>query len=198
MLSFLQTWGTTGTVAVLKRTLIPLAVAIIVALAAMGSLETMQESPPSAVAELRYNAFAEGVDLRFHDAEGRIGYAVQAANQTRFNDNSIHWGRPFLQWFEDEGADWSVSAEQGLISPAGDTIRLTGDVALWQSGGSGELLTLTTAALDIDLESETLSTEEQVQMVAGGLRQSAAGLVLNLPQDSLTMLGEIRGSHVQP
>lgn len=169
-----------------------------VALAAMGSLETIQESPPPASEELRYNAFAEGVDLRFHDAEGYIGYAVQAASQTHFNDDSIEWINPSLQWYEYDGANWNARAEQGFISPAGDTIQLTGDVILWQSGGNSEPLTLTTTALAVDMTNEMLSTEEPVEMVVGGLRQSAAGLLLNLPEDSLLLRGDIRGSHVQP
>lgn len=184
--------------AVLKRTLIPLAAAIVVALAAMGGLETMQDSPPSPVAELSFNAFAEGVDLKFHDAGGAIAYALQAASQTRFNDDSIEWSRPSLQWYEDGDADWHVEAEQGFAAPSGDSLRLSGNVALLRQREDGDSLTLTTSTLDVDLAGEILSTDEPVQMIAGGLRQDAAGLVLNLPEDSLLMLGGVRGSHVRP
>ena len=182
--------------AALKRTLIPLAAAIVVALAAMGGLETMQDSPPSPVAELSYNAFAEGVDLKFHDAGGDIAYALQAVRQTRFNDDSVEWSRPALQWYEDGEADWQVEAEQGFVAPSGDSLRLSGNVALFRQGG--DEVTLTTSLLDIDLTSEILSTNKPVQMIADGLRQDAAGLVLNLPEDSLLMLGGVRGSHVRP
>ena len=196
MLDFLVLQWTFATVAVLKRTLIPLAAAIVVALAAMGGLETMQESPPSPIAELSYNAFAEGVDLKFHDAGGAIAYALQAVRQTRFNDDSVEWSRPALQWYEDGEADWQVEAEQGFVAPSGDSLRLSGNVALFRQGG--DEVTLTTSLLDIDLTSEILSTNEPVQMIADGLRQDAAGLVLNLPEDSLLMLGGVRGSHVRP
>ena len=190
-------------VAVLKRTLIPLAAAIVVALAAMGGLETMQNAPAPPVAELSWNAFAEGVDLKFHDAGGAVAYALQAANQTRFNDDSVEWSRPTLQLYASErhengGADWHVGAEQGFIAPGADKLQLSGNVVLSRQGGEGDALTLTTTLLDIDLEGEILSTDEPVQMVAGGLRQDAAGLLLDLPEDSLLLLGRVRGSHVQP
>ena len=184
--------------AALKRTLIPLAAAIAVALAAMGGLETMRDSPPSPVAELSYNAFAEGVDLKFHDADGAIAYALQAVRQTRFNDDSIEWSRPSLQWYEDGGADWHVEAERGFIAPSGENLRLSGDVVLHRQGGEGDALTLTTSLLDVDLTGEILSTNVPVRMIAEGLRQDAAGLVLNLPEDSLLMLGGVRGSHDRP
>lgn len=182
--------------AVSKRTLIPLAAAIVVALAAMGGLETMQDSPPSPVAELTFNAFSEGVNLKFHDAGGAIAYALQAVRQTRFNDDSVEWSRPALQWYEDGEADWQVEAEQGFVAPSGDSLRLSGNVALFRQGD--DAVTLTTSLLDIDLTSEILSTNEPVRMIAGGLSQDAAGLVLNLPEDSLLMLGGVRGSHVRP
>ena len=185
-------------VAGLKRTVIPLAAAVVVALAAMGGLETMQQSPPAPLAELTYNAVAEGVDLKFHDAEGRIGYAIQAARQIRFNDDSIEWSRPSLQWYQSGGEHWRARAEQGFVAPAGDTVRLRGNVALFQQSGGGETLTLNTTVLNIDLAGETVTTDEPVHMIAGGLRQSAAGLVLDLPEDSLLMLGGVRGSHVRP
>ena len=187
---------------VLKRTLIPLAAAIVVALAAMGGLETMQNAPAPPVAELSWNAFAEGVDLKFHDAGGAVAYALQAVNQTRFNDDSVEWSLPSLQLYANErhengGADWHVDAEQGFIAPGADKLQLSGNVVLSRQGGEGDELTLTTTLLDIDLEGEILSTDEPVQMVAGGLRQDAAGLLLDLPEDSLLMLGRVRGSHVQ-
>lgn len=189
--------------AVLKRTLIPLAAAIVVALAAMGGLETMQDAPAPPVAELSWNAFAEGVDLKFHDAGGAVAYALQAVNQTRFNDDSIEWSRPTLRLYANErhengGTDWHVEAEQGVIAPGGDRLQLSGNVVLNQQGGDGGALTLITTLLDVDLDGEILSTNEPVQMIAGGLRQDAAGLVLDLPEDSLLMLGGVRGSHVQP
>lgn len=183
--------------AILKKTLIPLAAAVAAALAAMGGLETMQDPPPSPVAELSFNAFAEGVDLKFHDAGGAIAYALQAVSQTRFNDDSIEWSRPSLQWYEDGDADWHVEAERGFVAPSGDSLRLSGNVALFRQGGD-DAPTLTTSSLDVDLTGEILSTDEPVRMTAGGLRQDAAGLVLNLPEDTLLMLGGVRGSHVRP
>ena len=184
--------------AVLKRTLIPLGAAIAAALAAMGGLETMQDPPPAPVAELSFDAFAEGIDLKFHDAGGALAYALQAASQTRFKDERIEWFRPALQWHEAGGADWHIEAEQGFAAPAGDKLQFSGNVALFQRGGDGGALMLTTTRLDIDLTGEILSTNEPVQMIAGALRQDAAGLVLNLPEDSLLMLGGVRGSHVRP
>ena len=184
--------------AISKRTLIPLAAAVAAALAAMGGLETMRDSPPAPVAELSWNAFAEGVDLKFHDAGGAVAYALRAVSQTRFNDGGIEWSRPSLQWYEDGDADWRVEAERGYAAPAADNLRLSGNVALVRRGGAGDALTLTTSWLDIDLAGEILSTNQPVRMTAGGLRQDAAGLVLDLPEDSLLMLGGVRGSHVRP
>ncbi len=181
----------------LKRTLIPLAVAVVAALGAMTGLESVREAPTAPLAELAYNAYSEGVELRFHDVNGVLTHSLQAVSQTRFKDDSIEWSRPALRWFAAGESDWQVEAEHGFLAPSGDSLRLRGDVVV-QQGGASDTLRLTTSALEIDLDASILSGNEPVRMVAGGLRQDAAGLVLNLPQDSLLMLGGVRGNHVRP
>ena len=189
----------------LKRSIFPLTVAVVAAVAAMVGLETMQESPDQPLAEPGFDAFAEGVDLRFHHDSGRLGYAMQAERQIRFDDNEIEWRRPSLQWFAgDGGADWQVEAERGVSPAGGELLKLTGNVLLRRDpvDNSGPL-ELTTSTLDIDLVDEVVSTGARVEMVAGAVRQNAAGLVLTLPEDNLQMLGDIKGSyardsHAQP
>ncbi len=183
-----------------KRSLIPLVVAVAAAVAAMGGLETMRESPSPPLAAPAYNALAEGVDLRFHDEAGRLGYALQAARQTRFSDNTIEWSEPSLHWYGGNGGpDWRVEAERGVSPAGGGHLALSGNVMLRrnEAGNSGGL-TLTTSSLDIDLVDEVIATDARVEMTSGALRQSAAGLVLHLPEDSLLMLGDVRGGHGRP
>ena len=124
------------------------------------------------------------------DGNGRAGIDAGAA--------SVPGCGVILQRYEAGDADWHVEAERGFAAPSGDSLRLSGNVALLRQREDGDSLTLTTSMLDVDLAGEILSTDEPVQMIAGGLRQDAAGLVLNLPEDSLLMLGGVRGSHVRP
>ena len=183
-----------------KRSLIPLTVAVAAAVAAMGGLETMQDSPSPAPAQPAFNALAEGVDLRFHDEAGRLGYALQAARQIRSNDDRIEWSEPSLQWYAGKGgADWRVEAERGVSPASGELLELSGNVMLWRNaaGDSGGL-TLTTSSLAINLVDEVIATYARVELTSGALWQSAAGLVLNLSEDSLFMLGDVRGSHARP
>lgn len=183
-----------------KRSLIPLVVALAAAVAAMGGLETMRESPAPTLTAPAYNALAEGVDLRFHDDAGRLGYALRAARQVRSGDGTIEWSGPSLQWYAGNGgADWQVEAERGVSPAGGERLALSGNVMLRrnEAGDSGGL-TLTTSSLDIDLMDEVIATDTRVEMTSGALWQSAAGLVLHLPEDSLLMLGDIRGGHARP
>ncbi len=183
-----------------KRSFIPPAVAVAAAVAAIGGLETVRESPSPPLAAPAYNAHAEGVDLRFHNEAGRLGYALQAARQIRFSDNTIEWSEPFLQWYAgDGGTDWQMEAEQGVSPASGEHLELSGNVMLRRNdAGDSDGLTLTTSSLDIDLVDEIIATDARVEMTSGALWQSAAGLVLHLPEDSLLMLGEVRGGHARP
>ena len=190
----------------LKNTVIPLTVAAAAAALAMGGLQTMRESPPAPVAPPAYNALAEGVDLRVHDAAGQLGYALQAAQQTRFSDNRIEWRRPSLQWYGDGGANWRVEADSGVSRADGESLNLSGDVMLRRDGngdGDGDQnsnaasLVVTTTSLDVDLPGEFVSTAAPVEMTSGPLRQSATGLELDLAADSLRLLGDVKGSHAR-
>ena len=190
----------------LKNTVIPLTVAAAAAALAMGGLQTMRESPPAPVAPPVYNALAEGVDLRVHDAAGQLGYALQAAQQTRFSDNRIEWRRPSLQWYGDGGANWRVEADSGVSRADGESLNLSGNVMLHRYGDSDEdrngdqngetaSLIVTTTSLNVDLPGEFVSTAAPVEMTSGPLRQSATGLELDLAADSLRLLGDVTGRH---
>ncbi len=185
--------------AISKRTLIPPAAAIAAALAAMGGLETMRDSPPAPFAESPHDAFAEGVELKFHEPGGGVAYSLRAVSQTRFRDDSVEWAQPSMHWRESGNVDWQVEAERGFAAPDGNKVRLSGNVVLVRQGGAGDALTLATNLLDVDPDGRILSTGEPVRMTAGKLRQdAAAGLVLDLPEDFLLMLGGVRGSHARP
>ena len=188
----------------LKKTVIPLTVAVAVAALAMGGLQTMRETPPAPVAPPAYNALAEGVDLRVFDAAGQLGYALQAAQQTRFSDNRIEWRRPSLQWYGVGGANWRVEADSGVSRANGESLNLSGNVVLRRDGdGDGDQnsnaasLIVTTTSLDVDLPGEFVSTAAPVEMTSGPLRQRATGLELNLAADSLRLLGDVKGSHAR-
>ena len=186
----------------LKKTVIPLTVAVAAAALAMGGLQTMRETPPAPVAPPAYNALAEGVDLRVHDAAGQLGYALQAAQQTRFSDNRIEWRRPSLQWYGDGGANWRVEADSGVSRANGESLNLSGNVVLRRDGDGDQnsnaaSLIVTTTSLDVDLPGEFVSTAAPVEMTSGPLRQRATGLELNLAADSLRLLGDVTGSHAR-
>jgi len=198
--------------ALLKRTVIPLvSLATAAAVAVAGlliSLQTLREAPVAPVAAPEHSAWAEGVNLRFHDDAGRLDYALRAARQTRFQDGRVEWRLPVLLWFGqgfgqesgqgvgNGGANWRVEAESGISAPGGERLNLSGNVVLRRSGvGSAAPLTLTTTSLDIDIPGEFVSTAAPVEMDAGPLRQRAAGLELKLAEDQLLLLGEVSGSH---
>jgi len=180
----------------LKRTVIPLAAAVVAAAVAMGGLQSMREAPPAPVAAPDFNALAEGVELRFHDDTGRLGYALRAARQTRFQDDRVEWRQPRLQWHGKGGANWRMEADNGLSRPGGDSLNLFGNVALRRDGdGNAAPLTLTTTSLDVDIPGEVVSTAAPVAMHSGPLRQNAAGFELKLAEDTLLLLGKVSGSH---
>ncbi len=205
-------WDRTGILA-------GLAAAGAVAAAAVGGLETMRQEPPEPVVEVAYDAYAEGVTMQFHHTDGAPVYSLRAFAQTRFKDGGVEWTQPSLRWFQESvperfqtdsqersqnpgqresAVEWRARALRGAVPSTGDRLRLSGDVELSRGGGGDADVVLITAALDFDLAAETLATDQPVQMMARGLRQSAAGLTLHLPEDRLRLQGDIRGSHVRP
>ncbi len=167
------------------------------------------EVPPALLPEplpllpLEYDAYATGVTSVLYNAEGRVEYTLEAAEQTHYLDNTTVLKTPFVKLHQASGALWNIMAGSGRIHAVegGDAIErldLQTGVEVYQIDEMGRRMQLNTEFLSVFPQTQTMSTDLAVTMVTDSLQQSATGMRADLQQDQLTFLGQVRGRYEVP
>jgi len=167
------------------------------------------EVPPALLPEpqpllpLAYDAYATGVTSVLYNAQGRVEYTLDAAEQVHYLDNTTVLESPFVRLHQESGALWNIMASSGRIHAAegGDTIErldLQTGVEVYQIDELGRSMRLSTEFLSVFPQTQTMSTDLAVSMVTDTLQQSATGMRADLQQDQLTFLGQVRGRYEVP
>jgi LPS export ABC transporter protein LptC len=158
---------------------------------------------PQPLLALAYDAYATGVTSVLYNAQGRIEYTLDAAEQIHYLDNTTVLESPFVRLYQETGALWNIMASSGRIHAAegGDTIErldLQTNVEVYQIDELGRRMSLSTEFLSVFPQTQTMSTDLAVSMVTDTLQQSATGMRADLRQDQLTFLGQVRGRYEVP
>jgi len=167
------------------------------------------EVPPALLPEpqpllpVEYDAYATGVSSVLYNADGRVEYTLEAAEQTHYLDNTTLLESPYVRLHQASGARWNIMASSGRIHAAegGDTIErldLQTNVEVYQIDELGRRMSLSTEFLSVFPQTQTMSTDLAVSMVTDTLQQSATGMRADLQQDQLTFLGQVRGRYEVP
>ncbi len=167
------------------------------------------EVPPALLPEpqplqpLEYDAYAIGVTSVLYNAQGRVEYTLDAAQQTHYLDNTTVLETPFVRLHQASGALWNIMAGSGRIHAVegGDAIErldLQTGVEVFQIDQLGQRMQLNTEFLSVFPQTQTMSTDLAVTMVTVSLQQDAVGMLADLQQDQLTFLGQVRGRYEVP
>jgi LPS export ABC transporter protein LptC len=167
------------------------------------------EVPPALLPEpqrllpLAYDAYASGVTSVLYNAQGRIKYTLDAAEQIHYLDNTTVLESPFMRLYQETGALWNIMASSGKIfadegGDAIDRLDLQTNVEVYQIDELGGRMSLSTEFLSVFPQAQTMSTDLAVSMVTDTLQQSATGMRADLQQDQLTFLGQVRGRYEVP
>jgi len=152
---------------------------------------------------LLYDAYATGVTSVLYSATGQVEYTLDAAQQVHYLDNTTELQSPFVRLYQPSGALWNIVASSGRIHAAenGDAIQrldLQNGVDLFQIDELGRRMSLTTEFLSVFPDTQSMSTDREVTMIADSLQQTATGMRADLQQDQLTFLGQVRGRYDVP
>ncbi len=167
------------------------------------------EVPPALLPEpqpllpVEYDAYATGVSSVLYNADGRVEYTLEAAEQTHYLDNTTLLESPYVRLHQASGALWNIMASSGRIHAVqgGDAIErldLQTGVEVYQIDELGRRMSLNTEFLSVFPQTQTMSTDLAVTMVTDSLQQSATGMRADLQQDQLTFLGQVRGRYEVP
>lgn len=151
-----------------------------------------------------FNAYSEGINTIFYDAEGNVNYTLQAEHQVHYNDDSTQLVKPFIRLYQNGDSHWNIVANSGRISatetPADGVlqkIEIRGDVQAYKLDEFGNRTLMSTESLTLSPDTEILETDQAVSFMTPALQQSSIGMLANLKTDEITFLRETRGQHAQ-
>ena len=187
----------------LSLLLIPAVIAIALFLG-FESTNTRDESDLE-ITRLNYGAYSEGINSVLYDESGNISYTLQASRQVHFSNDVTEIESPFIRLFQEGKSPWKLIANSGRISAssagpdgARQLIDLIGNVEVHNLDEFGNSLVISTEFLSIDLDSNSLETEEAVKVVTDNTEQTSIGMYADLNQKTILLIKDIRGNYEPP
>ena len=179
----------------------------VIAIALFLGFETTNSQDESGlgITRLNYDAYSEGINTVLYDETGHISYTLQASRQVHFNNDVTEFESPLIRLFQEGKSSWKLIADSGRISsssagPGGarQLIDLIGNVEVHNVDEFGNELVIFTEFLSLDLDSNSLETEEAVKVVTNNIVQTSIGMYADLNQDTILLKKDIRGNYEPP
>jgi LPS export ABC transporter protein LptC len=93
----------------------------------------------------------------------------------------------------DQPEPWCVVSERGWVSSDRTTLRLLGDVHLWQQDGAGaRLIDVYTRDVTVHTRREEAHTEAPARIVGRWGEVTGTGMVARLPKRQIELLSEVK------
>lgn len=128
------------------------------------------------------------------DAQGRPGRELRAVRMVHFADSDTQeLTDPRLCFRLDQPKPWCVVADHGWVSSDRETVRLTGDVHLWQRDGrGGSALDVYTRDVTVLPTPEEAHTEAHARIVGPWGESEGVGMLARLAKSQLQLLSRVR------
>ena len=139
------------------------------------------------------------------DEQGKEAFTLRAPQLARQpGDESLDLADPvFLFPVEDEDAGeggvvrWEMRSDTAWVSPAGDEVRLVGDVRADGPGADGRSASMRTERLDVFPRAERAESDERVIVRNGGsIIHSGRGLRMDLANRHYQFLSDVEFRYV--
>ena len=183
--------------------LIPAVIAIALFLGYVST--NSQDESDLEITRLNYDAYSEGINSVLYDETGNISYTLQASRQIHFNNDVTELESPLINLFQQGKSSWKLLADSGRISAssagpdgARQLIDLIGNVEVHNLDEFGNRLVISTEFLSLDLDANSLETEEAVKVVTDYIVQTSIGMYADLNQEIILLKKDIRGIYEPP
>lgn len=142
---------------------------------------------------------AQNAKLVETGADGLPLYTLNAATIRQLpNEGQVQLTQVQMSFRDAEGDPWTATADRGELQQPEEQVRLSGNVHVTGaiSGDSGDAQ-IFTAALSVDVRTDTVSTKDPVRMLWSGRQLSSTGLTANLKDHRVDLESAVHGSFPQ-
>jgi lipopolysaccharide export system protein LptC len=128
---------------------------------------------------------------------GRPYYRLKAPSMARYaDDRTTEVEEPQVEFREQTGPPWEMTADHGWISADRSLVRLLGHVVVLRAGAAGsEPVKLVTSDVSIQPDDRYATTDQPVAAWLGPHRMEARGMKLYLQEGRLQLLSDVRGHY---
>jgi len=178
----------------------PIVPLIIVALLAGNWVE---DRPDSVIVEETINMsetqsdyYLEEFTTRKFDAAGMLEYRVSGKSLLHFpEDDRSEITAPNVILLR-EGIRWDITSTMGQMLRNPDTFTLIGDVQIERSGEtSDDSVSILTESLSVRTDSNEVSTDQPIEVIATGWRMRSVGLQSKIDDGKLIFLSQVTGHY---
>ncbi len=141
------------------------------------------------------DAFAENIDLEIMSEAGQPLYRLRAARMEYYpREDRLQLQRPLLDITRAGDAHWTVSAESGRTSAAGEPVWLLGTVNIQRLASElHKPLQIVTRDVLIQPDAALAETEHEARITGGGFQLETQGLEADLGNNRLELRSRVRG-----
>ena len=166
----------------------------------LGACERKTELPLDLAANLAapYDYYINGMHTIRYTASGQRSYQLAADRVTHFpDDDHAELTNPDLLWYQQQGTPWTLAASAGnLHRNAGeDELTLTGNVQLNTTLETEGALRVESSQMRVLPASQLASSEAEVTLTTTSTHLQSTGMQINLPENHVTLLNNVRGTH---
>jgi len=129
--------------------------------------------------------------------DGSRKHQLSADNMFHYpDDDTASLENPHLVIFHDDADSWDIRAEHGLVSEAGKSVMLQGDVFIEQiSTRSDQGMQIITRDVSVKTEEEFASTEQPITIKDRYGVTEAIGMRADLKEHRLQLMSQVRGNY---
>lgn len=136
---------------------------------------------------------AESLSSKIYNDEGKLTYVIKADRMEHYTDLGVtHFEKPQYSLYpKDSQATWKVSANEGTLYK-NNRVLLESRVLILSNDKTSLLQEVHGKYLELDLNSNILSSEQTILIQGKGFNMYGSGLIVDLNTDQMTLTEHVQ------
>jgi len=175
--------------------LLPILIIVVVALDQIEAPTVVEVEETIDMRATRSDYYLADFTTRRFRADGMLEYTVKGETLAHYpDDNRSEITSPRVLMNRPE-ATWDIRSDTGRFNTDPDLFTLQGDVTVIRQREGQDPVTITTSSLSVATDSNELSTDKPIEIVASSWEMNAVGMTSSLDDGKLILLSAVSGRY---
>ncbi|MCP4697637.1 MAG: LPS export ABC transporter periplasmic protein LptC [Gammaproteobacteria bacterium] len=132
------------------------------------------------------------------DENGLIKRRLQAQKMVHYPVADTELTKPYVVFYSEGQAGWHVSAEQGRVSPDGNTVHLLGHTDVWRDSPGQGRIEISARDVLVKLDEQYAETQAPAQLRTPNGEARSTGMKLFMQTRKMELLSQVKGLYENP